>query len=46
MGLQLPRMSLGLWHNLGLINDLYEMAREMILHAFEMGITHFDLANN
>ena len=44
-GLQLPRMSLGLWHNFGFIND-YEMAREMILHAFEMGITHFDLANN
>lgn len=44
-GLQLPRISLGLWHNFGFIND-YEIAREMILHAFEMGVTHFDLANN
>ncbi|MCE5205512.1 MAG: aldo/keto reductase [Porphyromonadaceae bacterium] len=44
-GLQLPRISLGLWHNFGFIND-YETAREMILHAFEMGVTHFDLANN
>ena len=44
-GLQLPRISLGLWHNFGFIND-YETAREMILHAFEKGVTHFDLANN
>lgn len=44
-GLQLPKISLGLWHNFGFVND-YETAKEMILHAFEMGITHFDLANN
>lgn len=44
-GLQLPRLSLGLWHNFGFADD-EEMAREMILHAFEQGVTHFDLANN
>lgn len=44
-GLQLPRISLGLWHNFGFVDD-YETAREMILYAFEQGITHFDLANN
>jgi len=44
-GLQLPRVSLGLWHNFGYGDD-YETAREMIIHAFEQGVTHFDLANN
>lgn len=44
-GLQLPLISLGLWHNFGFA-DNYETAREMIIYAFEQGITHFDLANN
>jgi len=44
-GLQLPQLSLGLWHNFGFADD-YETAREMIIHAFEQGVTHFDLANN
>ena len=44
-GLQLPKISLGLWHNFGFIND-YKEAREMIIRAFEKGVTHFDLANN
>ncbi|MBZ4651932.1 MAG: hypothetical protein JG761_732 [Proteiniphilum sp.] len=44
-GLQLPRISLGLWHNFGFADD-YDTAREMIFYAFEQGVTHFDLANN
>ncbi len=44
-GLQLPILSLGLWHNFG-FNDNYEEAEKMITYAFEKGITHFDLANN
>lgn len=44
-GLQLPKLSLGLWHNFGL-NDNYNEAKKMIQFAFEKGITHFDLANN
>ncbi len=44
-GLQLPDISLGLWHNFGSV-DILDNARKMILHAFERGITHFDLANN
>lgn len=44
-GVLLPRVSLGLWHNFG-ENDSQATAREMILHAFDRGITHFDLANN
>jgi len=44
-GLQLPVLSLGLWHNFGDV-DCYETARAMVLHAFDRGITHFDLANN
>ena len=44
-GLQLPRISLGLWHNFG--GDAPpDLAREMILKSFDRGITHFDLANN
>src|SRR5688572_27942275 len=44
-GLLLPRLSLGLWHNFGGTSPL-ENAREMLLFAFDHGITHFDLANN
>ena len=44
-GLQLPKLSLGLWHNFGL-KDNYNEAKKMIQFAFEKGITHFDLANN
>ena len=43
-GLQLPKLSLGLWHNFGGV-DAFENAKSM-LHAFDNGITHFDLANN
>jgi L-glyceraldehyde 3-phosphate reductase len=44
-GLLLPAISLGLWHNFGGI-DVYENGREMVCRAFDLGITHFDLANN
>ncbi len=44
-GLQLPLISLGLWHNFGSASDKRE-ARNMIVHAFEQGVTHFDIANN
>jgi L-glyceraldehyde 3-phosphate reductase len=44
-GLRLPAVSLGLWHNFGGIDD-YATARTMALRAFDLGITHFDLANN
>ena len=44
-GLKLPAVSLGLWHNFGGI-DLFENGRAMVLRAFDLGITHFDLANN
>ncbi|WP_054939632.1 L-glyceraldehyde 3-phosphate reductase [Paenibacillus ihuae] len=44
-GLKLPAISLGLWHNFGGI-DAYENGREMITRSFDLGITHFDLANN
>ena len=44
-GLQLPMLSLGLWHNFGSV-DRHENARAILLRAFEAGITHFDLANN
>ena len=44
-GLQLPKISLGLWHNFGDVDDADE-ALKMIKHAFDNGITHFDLANN
>jgi len=44
-GLQLPKISLGLWHNFG--DDVQpEHARALVLRAFDLGITHFDLANN
>ncbi|HHX65787.1 MAG TPA: L-glyceraldehyde 3-phosphate reductase, partial [Chloroflexi bacterium] len=41
----LPAISLGLWHNFGGV-DVFENARAMIHRAFDLGITHFDLANN
>jgi L-glyceraldehyde 3-phosphate reductase len=44
-GLKLPPISLGLWHNFG-HNALPERARKMLHTAFDLGITHFDLANN
>ena len=44
-GLKLPRVALGMWHNFGGV-DRFENSREMALGAFDMGITHFDLANN
>jgi L-glyceraldehyde 3-phosphate reductase len=44
-GLRLPALSLGLWHNFG-GNDDFENARQILLSAFDLGITHFDLANN
>ena len=44
-GLLLPIVSLGLWHNFGGV-DVYENGRNMVLRAFDLGITHFDLANN
>jgi L-glyceraldehyde 3-phosphate reductase len=44
-GLKLPLLSLGLWHNFGAGDD-HANARAMILRALDLGITHFDLANN
>ena len=44
-GLKLPAISLGLWHNFGGV-DSFENSRAMSLRAFDLGITHFDLANN
>jgi L-glyceraldehyde 3-phosphate reductase len=44
-GLLLPAVSLGLWHNFGGIDTL-ENSRAMVLRAFDLGVTHFDLANN
>ena len=44
-GLRLPAISLGLWHNFGGV-DRFEDARSMVLRAFDLGITHMDLANN
>ena len=44
-GLRLPAISLGLWHNFGGVDRL-EDARAMLRRAFDLGITHFDLANN
>ena len=44
-GLQLPRISLGLWHNFGDTTPA-SVQREMVTTAFDLGITHFDLANN
>ncbi len=44
-GLELPRISLGLWQNFG-GEAPFETSREMVLRSFDHGITHFDLANN
>ena len=44
-GLRLPAISLGLWHNFGGV-DVFENSRAMVRRAFDLGITHFDLANN
>jgi L-glyceraldehyde 3-phosphate reductase len=44
-GLKLPVVSLGLWHNFGGV-DTFENMRQMLRRAFDLGITHFDLANN
>ena len=44
-GLKLPAVSLGLWHNFGGVDD-QATARAMVHRAFDLGVTHFDLANN
>jgi L-glyceraldehyde 3-phosphate reductase len=44
-GIRLPMLSLGLWHNFGGV-DVFENSRAMLRRAFDLGITHFDLANN
>ena len=44
-GLKLPAISLGLWHNFGHDTPL-ESGRAIVRRAFDLGITHFDLANN
>ena len=44
-GLRLPALSVGLWQNFGVNND-YDTMKEIILTAFDHGVTHFDLANN
>jgi L-glyceraldehyde 3-phosphate reductase len=44
-GIQLPAISLGLWHNFGHVDD-FANSKKMIFRAFDRGITHFDLANN
>ena len=44
-GVMLPAISLGLWHNFGGI-DVFENSRALVRKAFDLGVTHFDLANN
>jgi L-glyceraldehyde 3-phosphate reductase len=44
-GVHLPAISLGLWHNFGFVDDI-KNARDILRCAFDLGITHFDLANN
>ena len=44
-GLKLPKLSLGLWQNFGAVDSMSN-ARDMLRRAFDLGITHFDLANN
>ncbi|MFY9726075.1 MAG: aldo/keto reductase, partial [Bryobacteraceae bacterium] len=44
-GIALPAISLGLWHNFGGVDSL-ENSRAMLRCAFDLGVTHFDLANN
>ena len=45
-GLLIPAISLGLWHNFGNDDRPLEVGRAIIRRAFDLGITHFDLANN
>ena len=44
-GVLLPKVSLGFWHNFGAVDD-YDNCKAIARHAFDNGITHFDLANN
>jgi L-glyceraldehyde 3-phosphate reductase len=44
-GLKLPPVSLGFWHNFAGV-DVFENSRAMVVRAFDLGVTHFDLANN
>ncbi|MGE4585771.1 MAG: L-glyceraldehyde 3-phosphate reductase [Mangrovibacterium sp.] len=44
-GIKLPALSLGLWHNFGEV-DALKNSRQIVLRAFDLGVTHFDLANN
>src|ERR1700751_4729764 len=44
-GVRLPAVSLGLWHNFGGV-DSYETGRAIVRRAFDLGVTHLDLANN
>jgi L-glyceraldehyde 3-phosphate reductase len=44
-GLKLPAVSMGLWHNFGNVDSI-DTARAIVLRGFDLGITHFDLANN
>ena len=44
-GVLLPAISLGLWHNFGFVDSI-DNARDILRCAFDLGITHFDLANN
>ena len=44
-GLKLPAISLGMWQNFGDYKP-YDNSRKMALRAFDLGVTHFDLANN
>ena len=44
-GLMLPAISLGLWHNFGEMDE-FDTIKEILFRAFDLGITHFDLANN
>ena len=44
-GLLIPPISLGLWHNFGSV-DAFDVGRAVVLRAFDLGVTHFDLANN
>lgn len=44
-GVKLPAISLGLWHNFGGV-DVFENCRAIVRRAFDLGITHIDLANN
>lgn len=44
-GILMPRVALGLWHNFGSV-DSFQNMKEMVFRAFDLGITHFDLANN